>query len=140
MTEKLHREIFRHPPTPNELQEAPLIGEEPLIQVDPRPQEFQGFVDRNRLYVDLISGKDVNYILLREESPGYLRSLMVTGTLEIDGNIARLPEVQRKNREEEARARSNAIHQRRRPRMDAKQGRSWLERLRMKGISRSGRK
>ena len=101
MTEKLHREIFRHPPTPNELQEAPLIGEEPLIQVDPRPQEFQSFVGwvaKHRLYVDLVGGDDVNYILLREESPGQLRSLMNTGTLEIDGNIARLPEVQRKNR------------------------------------------
>ena len=106
----------------------PWISPEPLIQVDPRPQEFQSFVDRNRLYVDLVSGKDVNYILLREQSPGYLRSLMATGTLEIDGNIARLPEVQRKNREEEARRLALKIP----PKIEPHDGGSWLHLLKRK--------
>ena len=116
----------------------PWISPEPLIQVDPRPQEFQSFVDRNRLYVDLVSGKDVNYILLREQSPGYLRSLMNTGTLEIDGNIARLPLVQKQVREAEERARSYQKI----PKIEPKEANSWIRELQkrtMRRINRDGK-
>ena len=124
MIEKLHRsKPDRLPDMPQEIEES--------IQVDPRPQEFAGFVDRNRTYVDLISGKDVNYILLREESPGYLRSLVATETLEIDGNIARLPTVQKQIKEAEERARLYNM-----PKIEPKEGRSWMDILRRKNTKR----
>ena len=124
MIEKLHRsKPDRLPDMPQEIEES--------IQVDPRPQEFAGFVDRNRTYVDLISGKDVNYIILREESPGYLRSLMATGTLEIDGNIARLPTVQKQIKEAEERARLYNM-----PEIEPKEGRNWMDILRRKNTKR----
>ena len=119
----LHRSKPGLPDMPQEIEES--------IQVDPRPQEFAGFVDRNRTYVDLISGKDVNYILLREESPGYLRSLMTTGTLEIDGNIARLPLVQKQIREAEERARLYNV-----PKIEPTESRSWMDILRRKNTKR----
>ena len=102
--------------------------EEEDVIFDPRPAEFAGFADKHRLSVDLMGGDDVNYILLREESPGYLNSLRVTGTLEIDGNIARLPEVQRKNREEEARRLAFKTP----PKIEPTQSGSWLAVLKRK--------
>src|SRR3990167_6430884 len=122
----LHRSKPGLPEMPQEIEES--------IQVDPRPQEFAGFVDRNRTYVDLISGKDVNYIILKEESPGYLRSLMATGTLELDGNIARLPTVQKQIREAEERAKLYQM-----PKIEPKEANSWIRELQKRTMRRISR-